>query len=67
MRDTRPRGRRGRLSLWSFVAAVSLIYFSNLRPLPAGTSPRTIALMALVMWLFIPWAWWIDSTRRTVR
>lgn len=71
MRDTRPRGGRGRLSLWSFVAVVTLIYFmnlaSNLGPIPAGASSRTIAWMALVLWIFIPWAWWIDYTRRTVR
>lgn len=71
MRDTRPRGGRGRLSLWSLVVAVTLIYFSNLisnlGPIPGGASPRTIAMMALVLWLLIPWAWWIDYTRRTVR
>ena len=67
LRVTRPRGGRGRLSLWSLVVVVSLIFFSNLGPLPAGTRERTIALLALVPWLFIPWAWWIDSTRRTVR
>jgi hypothetical protein len=49
------------------VVAVSLIYITNDRSLPLGTSERSIALMALVLWLFIPWAWWIDSTRRTVR
>lgn len=67
MRVTRPRGGRGRLSLWSLVAVSLLIYASNLRPLPAGTNGRAIALMALLGWLIIPWAWWIDSTRRTVR
>lgn len=71
MRDTRPRGGRGRLSLWSFVVVVTLIYFmnlaSNLGPMPAGVSSRTIAWMAMVLWIFIPWAWWIDYTRRTVR
>jgi membrane-bound metal-dependent hydrolase YbcI (DUF457 family) len=71
MRDTRPRGGRGRLSLWSFVVAVTLIYFmnlaSNLGPIPTSVSPRTIAMMGLALWIFIPWAWWIDYTRRTVR
>jgi membrane-bound metal-dependent hydrolase YbcI (DUF457 family) len=67
LRVTRPRGGRGRLSLWSLIVAVSLVFFSNLAPLPAGTGQRTIALMAMIMWLFIPWAWWIDFTRRTVR
>ena len=67
LRGTRPRGSRGRLSLWSFVVAVTLIYFANLRPYPGGTEERTIALMALGLWLIFPWAWWIDFTRRTVR
>jgi hypothetical protein len=71
MRDTRPRGGRGRLSLWSLVVAVTLMYFanllSNLGPIQTGVSQRTIAMMALVLWLLIPWAWWIDYTRRTVR
>ena len=67
LRVTRPRGSRGRLSLWSFVIAVTLVYFANLRPLPASTGPRTIAVMALLLWVVIPWAWWIDYTRRTVR
>jgi len=67
LRGTRPRGGRGRLSLWSLVVAVSMIYFSSLGKLPAATGERTIALMAMVLWIFIPWCWWIDSTRRTVR
>jgi membrane-bound metal-dependent hydrolase YbcI (DUF457 family) len=67
LRATRPRGGRGRLSLWSFVAVSGLLYFTSLLPTPATIGQRTIALMSLVLWLFIPWAWWIDSTRRTVR
>lgn len=67
LRVTRPRGSRGRLSLWSFVIVITVAYFASLAPIPAGTSQRTIATMALVTWLVIPWAWWIDFTRRTVR
>ncbi|MGH7730071.1 MAG: hypothetical protein ACRENJ_02365 [Candidatus Eiseniibacteriota bacterium] len=67
LRATRPRGGRGRLSLWSLVVTVTLVYLANLSPLQEGTSPRTVALMALFMWIVIPWAWWIDATRRTVR
>jgi membrane-bound metal-dependent hydrolase YbcI (DUF457 family) len=67
LRVTRPRGSRGRLSLWSLVAVVALIFFASLGPIPPGTSQRTIAMMTMVLWLFIPWAWWIDYTRRTVR
>ena len=67
LRVTRPRGWKGRLSLWSLVTVVGLLYIANLQPLPAGATPRAIALGGLAFWLFIPWAWWIESTRRTVR
>jgi len=67
LRVTRPRGSRGRLSLWSMVVTLAFLYFANMRPLPATLSERTIGLMGLLGWMFIPWAWWIDSTRRTVR
>ena len=67
LRATRPRGGRGRLSLWSLVATVTLLYFANMQAPPAGTRERSIAVMALAGWLFIPWGWWIESTRRTVR
>ena len=64
---TRPRGWKGRISLWSLVAVLGLLYIANLWPLPAGTTPRVIAIGGLAVWLFIPWAWWIETTRRTVR
>jgi len=67
LRATRPRGGRGRLSLWSLVVFLWIVYILNLRPPPAGLPPRAIAWMALLLWLFIPWGWWIDATRRTVR
>ena len=67
LRMTRPRGWMGRLSLWSLVAALLYFYVGNLQPLPAGVAEHAIALFGLLVWLFIPWAWWIDWTRRTVR
>jgi membrane-bound metal-dependent hydrolase YbcI (DUF457 family) len=67
LRVTRPRGWMGRLSLWSLVAALVYLYVGNLRPLPATATEHAIALLGLLGWLFIPWAWWIERTRRTVR
>ena len=64
---TRPRGWKGRISLWTLVTVLGLLYIANLRPLPAGMTPRAIAIGGLATWAFIPWGWWIESTRRTVR
>ena len=66
LRMTRPRGWRGRFSLWSLVVALALIYLADLQPLPVGANEHAIAVAGLLGWLFIPWAWWIESTRRTV-
>jgi len=66
LRMTRPRGWVGRLSLGSLVVGVLYLYVVNLQPLPAAATERAIALSGLLGWLFIPWAWWIDWTRRTV-
>jgi membrane-bound metal-dependent hydrolase YbcI (DUF457 family) len=66
LRMTRPRGWGGRLSLASLVVGVLYLYVANLQPLPAAATEHAIALTGLLGWLFIPWAWWIDWTRRTV-
>ena len=66
LRITRPRGWKGRISLWSLVGLLTLSYAANLQPLPSGANAHAIAVVGLSMWLFIPWAWWIESTRRTV-
>ncbi|MEK7824215.1 MAG: hypothetical protein AAB290_04145 [Candidatus Eisenbacteria bacterium] len=42
-------------------------HIGNLQPLPAGATEHAIALFGLLGWLFIPWAWWLERTRRTVR
>jgi hypothetical protein len=64
---TRPRGWMGRLSLVSLVGALLYLSIANLQPLPAGVTEHSIALLGLFVWIFVPWAWWIDWTRRTVR
>jgi membrane-bound metal-dependent hydrolase YbcI (DUF457 family) len=67
LRATRPRGWAGRLSLASLVAVLMLLYAANLQPLPASATEQGIARTALLGWLFVPWAWWIERTRRAVR
>lgn len=54
----------GRWGLWSLVAVQVAIYAMG----SAGTPPpnvRTLAYSALILWLFIPWAAWVDRHRTT--
>jgi membrane-bound metal-dependent hydrolase YbcI (DUF457 family) len=59
---TRARDLTGSISLWAFVAVVVLLYFARLQgPPPPGV--RTLAIVKLMEWLFVPWAFWIDRHR----
>lgn len=60
-RATRPRDRVGTWSLWVYVAALVIIFFAS-----GGAPPpsvRALAWTTLAIWLFVPWAWWIDKHR----
>lgn len=52
----------GHLSLWSLVALLALIYFANLTG-PPPPDPHTLALFALIGFVFVPWAIGIEATR----
>lgn len=58
---TRARNRTGRVALWALVAFLVLVYVANMGPPPP--SARAIGMAGLLMWLFIPWAVWIDRNR----
>lgn len=62
---TRPRSRGGSIALWSLVAFLVVAYGSSLGG-PPPPSARLVAVSALAMWIFLPWAWWIDRTRERV-
>ena len=60
-RATRPRDRIGSWGLWAYVAVLAILYISgNGAPPP---SERALALTTLGVWLFVPWAWWVDKHR----
>lgn len=64
LRTTKAKDAIGRWGLWALVAAQVAIYAAG----NAGAPPpdvRTLALSALVLWLFIPWAAWVDRHRTT--
>ncbi len=59
---TRARGWIGHLSLWSFVALLVLAYAaSSFGPPPPN--PEALGKVGLIMWVFVPWAFWIERTR----
>jgi hypothetical protein len=60
-RATRPRDRVGAWSLWVYVAVLAIIFLAS-----GGSPPpsvRALAWTTLGIWLFVPWAWWIDKHR----
>ena len=58
---TRARNRTGRVAFWALVAFLVGVYVANLGPPPP--SARAIGIAGMAMWLFIPWAVWIDRNR----
>jgi membrane-bound metal-dependent hydrolase YbcI (DUF457 family) len=62
-RCTNARNRAGTIALWAMVFLLGAIYLANLVG-PPPPSPRAIAFTALVLWVFVPWAWWIDKNRQ---
>lgn len=60
-RVTRARDRIGSWGFWAYVAALVVIFAASDGPPPP--SERVLAWTALGIWLFIPWAWWIDRHR----
>ena len=59
---TRARDRAGRIGLAALVAVLLLIYLANVLS-PAPPSPTAVAGGALLVWLFVPWAAWVDRHR----
>lgn len=60
-RTTRPRDRVGRWGLWTMVAVLVAFYLGSFTgPPPSETA---LAYGGLTLWLFVPWAWWVDRHR----
>src|SRR3954465_3385763 len=60
-RATRPRDGIGRWGLWSYCLVLALIYLSSNGPPPPSVG--ALAWTTLGLWLFVPWAWWVDKHR----
>jgi membrane-bound metal-dependent hydrolase YbcI (DUF457 family) len=59
---TAPRDRIGSIVMWLFILALAGIYIGNASGAPPPNE-RTLALMALSLWLLPLWAWWFDRHR----
>jgi len=60
-RATRPLDRIGRWGWWIYATLLAVLFLaSNGSPPPSVTA---LASTALGIWLFVPWAWWIDKHR----
>ena len=62
LRTTRARDRVGTWGLWAMVGLLGLIFASGFGS-QAPMSQQVIGLSALGLWLFVPWAAWVDRHR----
>ncbi len=60
---TRRDSLAGRVSFWSFVAALLILQVMAYQGTPPP-SVEAVAWSGIAAWLFIPWALWIEKTRR---
>jgi membrane-bound metal-dependent hydrolase YbcI (DUF457 family) len=59
---TRARDRTGSVAFWALVAVLAVAYLgATLGPPPP--SPEAVAYSCLVIYLVLPWGWWIDRHR----
>jgi hypothetical protein len=65
LRTTRSRDAIGRWGLWAMVALLLFVLVSGMFD-PPPASERMVAWSALLLWLFVPWSWWIDRHREVV-
>ena len=63
LRSTIAINRIGRYALWSLLAFLLIIWLTNMVS-PPPPNEQAIAYASLLLWLVVPWAYWIDRHRR---
>ncbi|MBI4508742.1 MAG: hypothetical protein HY698_03835 [Deltaproteobacteria bacterium] len=64
-KNTTARTRRGGIGFWSLVMVLAVMYAANFFA-PPPPSVEMLIISAFAMWLFVPWAWWVDRNRSRV-
>jgi membrane-bound metal-dependent hydrolase YbcI (DUF457 family) len=62
-RSNEPLDGVGRWAWYSLVGVLLVCYGASLGPPPAPGQEKLIAVGTIVMWLFVPWAAWVDRHR----
>ena len=66
VRRTHAAGRIGSIGLWSMLMLLVVFYLGSLFA-PPPADPRSLAVGGLGLWLFVPWAAWVDRRRSASR
>jgi len=65
MKATSARDRTGKFALWALIIFLIMTYFVNVfGPPPPQGSERVVILTSLLLWILLPWGYWIDRHGR---
>jgi hypothetical protein len=64
LRTTRALDRIGSWGLWAYILVLAAVYLASMSAPPPNQ--RALAFSALGIWLFVPWAHWVDTHRMPV-
>lgn len=66
LRATRARDGVGRFGFWALALLLAAVWLSGSFG-PPPPDEGTLAWFAMIQWIFIPWAYWVDRHREPVR